>query len=567
MPFLMPFSLPFTLYSHFNQYWKITVQHGATTYNLGDLEILKSAKFSDEIGKSADSFSLEIYNNGGTYNDIFDVGDQVLIYLDTDSTLASPTLVFRGYVTDVEIDLPRINENTLVLSGEDYGSIRLKQELIVGVYEKTDTAISDIVKDIMGIYCPDITTNNVDTFATEVDYLKFAWQTVWQAIDFLASLAGADYYVDENLDLHFYDASEETVSHSFCDSHIKSMKIRKDSKKAFDRVYVVGGKQGFLDQSTTTVTTATKIHDKYYATKFTPTVSNLLYIELYSDMVGTLATPIDFEIVADDSGPLGDIAGFGSIKASKITGTPGWIKSTMIDVHLTRGADYWLVLPMVGSADLTYQMYVSEDATGHQYSTDKVSWSAGTGKIAFKTYYGIQVVKSATAASKMVGGSYTNNALIDFSVRDSDTAQALATQKIDEYALKNATEMTIYSINNRVRSGQLVNIDSDAGGIDEDQVVLSVQYNIDGREVGFIKEIQVKCTKSDDFFTHFARMFEEIRRGKVEAMLESQQVDVDFQAVSETVALVLTETITEGPTDLEDNFDADASRWDVNVWE
>jgi hypothetical protein len=234
---------------------------------------------------------------------------------------------------------------------------------------------------------------------------------------------------------------------------------------------------------------------------------------------------------------------------------------------LVRNTNYWLVLPMVGTTDMTYQMYVSEDASGHKYSTDKSSWSLGTGKIAFKTYYGVQVVKSATASSKLIGSYYTQAAVVDFTVADTETAQELATQKIAEYALKNATEMSLYSITNRVRSGELISITSDAAGISEEQVVLGVEYNIDGNEIGFINQINVKCTKSDDFFIHFAKMFEELRRSKVEAMLESQSVDVDLSEPSETVALVLTETIDDVLAATAPTYDDGTSRWGCVKWQ
>ena len=105
--------------------------------------------------------------------------------------------------------------------------------------------------------------------------MTFAWEYVGQAIDKVASLVGADFYIDENNDLNFYDAADLSADHVISSGEIINAKIKRDAMKYFDRVYVVGGKQGFLDFSQPTTTTEVSLHDKSYASTFTPSKSNI----------------------------------------------------------------------------------------------------------------------------------------------------------------------------------------------------------------------------------------------------------------------------------------------------
>ena len=344
--------------------------------------------------------------------------------------------------------------NKLILSGEDYGSVRFGQTIISGAENYSNYTASDIVDDLILRYCPEITTDNLETFTEQIPYISLAWEYVGQAIEKIANLVGADYYVDENDDLHFYDPTDLTSSHSITASQILNATIKKDSSKFFDRVFVVGGKQGFLDQSQTSTTTEVSLHDKNYASPFTPSKTNLLYVEAYVKKVGNPLDAFKFMIVEDNSGPTGSIVGFGTILAKNTSTDGSWVKSDYIDVHLDITKLHWIVYQKVGTAADTFKVaHDNTTASGHKYSTDGSSWTSGTGKLAFKTYYGVQIVKNASGAKMF--DNHTDIPIVDLSIKDTDTALMLAQQKVIEYALENSSKLMINPSGKRIKAGRL----------------------------------------------------------------------------------------------------------------
>jgi hypothetical protein len=545
-------------------FWAIIVgQAGDIEIDLTALNIIEYARFTDEKGKRSDYFEISLYNDDGALSETFEVGNEVFFYVDENDPPV--TKIFHGLITSVEFELDEYRSNRIILSGEDYGSIRAGQTTISGAETYNNKTADEIVADIISRYCPEITTTNLETFTEAIPSMTFAWEYVGQAIDKVASLVGADFYIDENDDLNFYDAADLSADHVISSGEITSAKIKRDAMKYFDRVYVVGGKQGFLDFSQATTTTEVSLHDKSYASTFTPSKSNILFLDVYVKKVGNPLDDLIFTIVEDNAGnPTGSIVGFGSIPQEDISTDGGWVKTTLVDCQLDISKTNWIVFNIIGTVSDTYKVtHDNTTASGHKYKTLAGSWTAAAGKLAFKTYYGVQIVKSATTETMMFQ-YHTDIPIIDLTIQEADTALTLAQQKAIEYALKNASRLVINPPGKRLKAGQVIEFTSLPGmPALEDQTILSVTYEIKERQ---ISTVTLTCTAADDFYSAFANLFSELRRLKVKNILESQEQTTDYKEAVETPAVALSENIYEATTDYEAEYDDNEARWDVSNW-
>jgi len=545
-------------------FWTIIVeQPGDIEIDLTALDKIEYARFTDEKGKRSDYFEISLYNDDGSLSETFEVGNEVFFYVDENDPPS--TKIFHGLITSVEFELDQYRSNKILLSGEDYGSIRTGQTTISGAETYNNKTADEIVSDILARYCPEITTTNLETFAEAIPSMTFAWEYVGQAIDKVSSLVGADFYIDENDDLHFYDAADLSADHSISSTEILSAKIKRDAMKYFDRIYVVGGKQGFLDFSQTTTTIEVSLHDKSYASTFTPSKSNILFLDVYVKKVGNPLDDLIFTIIEDNGGnPTGSIVGFGSIPQEDISTEGGWVKTTLIDSQLDISKTNWIVFNIMGTATDTYKVvHNNTTASGHKYKTLAGSWTAATGKLAFKTYYGVQIVKSATTETMMFE-YHTDIPIIDLTIQEADTAMTLAQQKAIEYALKNASRIVINPPGKRLKAGQVIEFTTlpEMPSL-EDQTILSVTYEIRERE---ISTVTLTCTAADDFYSAFANLFSELRRLKVKNILESQEQTTDYKEATETPTIALSENIYEAAADYEAEYDDNEARWDVSKW-
>jgi len=545
-------------------FWAIIVgQAGDVEIDLTALNIIEYARFTDEKGKRSDYFEISLYNDDGALSETFEVGNEVFFYVDENDPPV--TKIFHGIITSVEFELDEYRSNRIIVSGEDYGSIRAGQTTISGAETYNNKTADEIVADIISRYCPEITTANLETFAEAIPSMTFAWEYVGQAIDKVASLVGADFYIDENDDLNFYDAADLSADHVISSGEITSAKIKRDAMKYFDRVYVVGGKQGFLDFSQTATTTEVSLDDKSYASTFTPSKSNILFLDVYTKKVGNPLDDLIFTIVEDNGGnPTGSIVGFGSIPQEDISTDGGWVKTTLVDCQLDISKTNWIVFNILGTATDTYKVaHNNTTASGHKYKTLAGSWTAATGKLAFKTYYGVQIVKSATTETMMFE-YHTDIPIIDLTIQEADTALTLAQQKAIEYALKNASRLIINPPGKRLKAGQVIEFTSLPGMPTlEDQTILSVTYEIKERQ---ISTVTLTCTATDDFYSAFANLFSELRRLKVKNIMESQEQTTDYKELTETPTVTLSENIYETATDYEAEYDDNEARWDVSNW-
>lgn len=549
------------------KYWGISILHGATTTDLYGENIIESASITDQLGKRSDEFEIRLYNNEGTYSESFAIGDDVYFYLGY--TENPTTKIFHGVITSIEFDLPRVNENTMIIQGVDYGTFRLGQTMVAGIQEYINMTPTAIIQSLLNNYCPDITYTNVATFVDKIPNIRFAWEYVGDCVEMLATLVGADFYVDENDDLHFYDNSTMTSDHTISSDELISARIQKDSYKHYDRVYVIGGKEKYLDVNNATATTAIDTYAKYYASAFTVSKNNLLYVSAYIKKVGEMIEDLPFEIVEDDGAgdPLGDVVAWGKFPVDNISTDAAWVQSTMIDAQLSTAMTYWIVFKLVGrDSSNTYQIYHDNaTANGHEDSDDGTSsWTDRTGLLAFKTYYGVQIIKSSTASQKIAGEYYTDILVADPNIEDFSTAEDLATQKVAEYALKHTSDLVVKSKFERFRSGDVVSLSITGLPALEDQTILSTSMEF---TESTISTVEIQTTPTIDFYNTFAGLFADLRKLKIKAMYLDSNLSNDYLAGSETVTPADSATIIEAATDYTPQYDDTEAIWDVSKWQ
>ena len=455
----------------------------------------------------------------------------------------------------------------MIIQGVDYGTFRLGQTMVIG-HEFIGKTSTEIIQSLLTTYCPDITYTNVATFVDTIPNIRFAWEYVGDCIERVATLAGADFYVDENDDLHFYDNSSMSSDHTISSDELISARIQKDSYKHYDRVYVIGGKEKYLDVNNETATTAIDTYAKYYASAFTVSKNNLLYVSAYIKKVGDMIEDLPFEIVEDDGAgdPLGNMVANGKFLAEDITTDGGFVLSTVIDAQLSTATTYWIVFYKTGTdAAKTYQIYHDNStANGHEDSDDGTSsWTDRVGLLAFKTYYGVQIIKSSTANKKIAGDYYTDVLVAEPTLNDFGTAELLCQQKLAEYTLKHTSDLVVKSKFERFRSGDVVSLSITGLPALEDQTILSTSMEFTEQTVSTVR---IQTTPTIDFYNTFAGLFADLRKLKVKQFEEMQSSTVDYVAANEAVTTTLGEVCDEVATSTTPKYDDGKSRWGCIKW-
>jgi len=319
--------------------------------------------------------------------------------------------------------------------------------------------------------------------------------------------------------------------------------VEQDTDDTFDNIIVIGGKEHFIDISNTTTTTALNLYEYYYASKFTPTKSNLQKLSIYCKKTGTPLNDLRFSIVEDDSGdPTGTALGYGYIRAEDISTDAAWANTVNLEFPLDTTKTYWIMFSKDGTAEEGYQVYHDNStAGGHERSSDMSSWASQTGMIAFKTYYGIQIIKTSTATTKYLGNYNTDLAIIDFSIETTETSLKLAQQKLIEKAVSYGTTLTIIPSSAVFLPGNIITVNID-GLINDEQTIIETYYKIDEQQ---ILTTEIVCTKAQEFYTAFANLYTELRKIKAKLVRETQEKGVDYTIPSETIVVTPTETYYE----------------------
>lgn len=165
--------------------------------------------------------------------------DEVIIY-------DGATKLFGGYLMITE-DVPEKVDLYIDCQCSDYSV--LLQKPIVKEEFLTSTTDQAIIESLFTDYLPGInSTTYVNAIKTWTDGIRFNRKTLWECMDILANSAGADWYVDQDKNLHYFLNEENTAPYDISDSPdfsttfpCSGLKKTGDGSGIVNRVEVVGG--------------------------------------------------------------------------------------------------------------------------------------------------------------------------------------------------------------------------------------------------------------------------------------------------------------------------------------
>lgn len=194
----------------------------------------KSLSITDAITSQIDTCSFILDDLDGTNRP--HEGDEVIIYYGD-----PPVKIFAGEIQ--RAPQSQISPGTYKYSVQcaDY-SRRMDKKRVVETY--TDKTCKYIIEDIIASYAPEFTTFNVQDGPT-IYYIAFNYKTPMDCLRELARLSGFDWYVDYEMDIHFFARETNTAPYvldeTAASGRYVGLSITVDKSQLRNRVYVRGG--------------------------------------------------------------------------------------------------------------------------------------------------------------------------------------------------------------------------------------------------------------------------------------------------------------------------------------
>ncbi|CAM3876857.1 hypothetical protein COLU111180_12000 [Cohnella lubricantis] len=195
----------------------------------------RAANLDRSLGESAASLELDCFDIDANH-----VMDEVTITVDG-------VLRFAGVVKeqdDNRNDVQRVTRISCVDNTD-----RLHRRLVAAVYE--NQTIKQILLDLIAQFAPWVDTSPVNNFSGTIETIRFDYDTLGEAIQKLADIAGAYWYLDHEDKLHFFATYDGVAAIDF-DATRKgslpgiiirnSFQLRTTAVDLANRVWVIGAK-------------------------------------------------------------------------------------------------------------------------------------------------------------------------------------------------------------------------------------------------------------------------------------------------------------------------------------
>lgn len=202
-----------------------------------ELVVTKGYRTNAEAGGLLENGDGLIFENGNGV--IFDYGERL----------------FAGYVTEIDEEESADLDIDFSVRASDY-SIRLEKVVVKEEYDGwTD---KEIIADLFESYLPDENFDSV-TYVTEIkthSRIRFNRKSLLDVLKQLANFANAEFYIDYNKRLHFFEKStgETSAPFAFSDNPNGStlisyydLEVNRDGSDVVNRVEVIGGNYRSLD--------------------------------------------------------------------------------------------------------------------------------------------------------------------------------------------------------------------------------------------------------------------------------------------------------------------------------
>lgn len=181
----------------------------------------------------AGSFSVVLPGFTSEIIDKYPVGSDVQIIQDGQ--------LFRGWVLNPAKTLYR-RLRLVSLDGPDY-TAKTQKVLVTESY--VSQRVDVIVQDLFATYLPWVTVTNIES-CSKVISIKFSDVFFWDAMETLCKITGYEWYIDENLDGHFFQPGTRinpvVISQAAGNYRRGTANLTPDSSKLVNRLWVKGNK-------------------------------------------------------------------------------------------------------------------------------------------------------------------------------------------------------------------------------------------------------------------------------------------------------------------------------------
>ena len=191
----------------------------------------ESCTVNESITERAGSFSITLLFLTDTDISQYIMGTNVEINQDGH--------IFRGWV----IKPPKKNlgnVKTVTLEGADYTA---KSQKILVTESYTNTAISMIVNDLFTKYVPWATRNHISSNTKPIT-IRFPDVFLWDAMEQICKLCGYDWFVDQNLDVNFFETANRVNQNIITANAYKqgTAEFTPDASKIVNKLWIKGSK-------------------------------------------------------------------------------------------------------------------------------------------------------------------------------------------------------------------------------------------------------------------------------------------------------------------------------------
>ncbi|GAB4275127.1 XkdQ/YqbQ family protein [Thermincola ferriacetica] len=223
----------------------ITITNPAGT-DTHTFKAFKDCNVQDAATSRISSFRFTVEAFDSSFVDRFPKGSDVQIWQGWGD---NPQMTMRGWL-NVPGKMLDARTRITEFSGVDYTG---KLQYIIVTESYDGQTIDYIVKDLIEKYAPWASTTKVQATSTTIKK-KFNREYLFEALEFLASIEGWEFYIDTDLDLNFFDPvtriNQVTLSQAKANYRRGSAQFTEDPR-IINKLYVRGG-MGFSEPYTET---------------------------------------------------------------------------------------------------------------------------------------------------------------------------------------------------------------------------------------------------------------------------------------------------------------------------
>lgn len=214
--------------------YKVTVERSDGT--IDDVSsIILSCKIENEATSGIGTFDADIPNGNEAYSGVW-IGNEIFRYY-CDYSDEATTLRFRGRIEKVSYQ-----NNKVRINGRSE-ALQVMDVTVTKTYTDQETSI--ILKNLFASYGSQFTTTNVNTSTTN-STVSWVQKPFWSCVEELCDSAEFDCYIDENLDVHYFevagvDNDDEGIVHTY--NLVEVGDFADDLSQVKNRIIVYGAEK------------------------------------------------------------------------------------------------------------------------------------------------------------------------------------------------------------------------------------------------------------------------------------------------------------------------------------